>query len=94
MNAWLETIELRSNVGPITEMETALSDIHNQLKNDPGAPAIKCYTNLLLKGDIRIHLYHSVQPQYEGSKTGLQIASILKEYGLVNHTIWSKKTFN
>jgi hypothetical protein len=94
MKSWLEIIELRSTVGPTAEMEAVIADIHLQIKNDPDSPAIYYYNNLLFGGDFRIHLYHSAQPKLEGSKTGLQMASLLKEYGLVNHTLWSEKTFD
>ena len=94
MKPWLETIEFRSTVGPIAEVEAVLADVCIQIKNDPDNPAISCYNNLLLGGDLRIHLFHSAQPKNQGSKTGLQLASLLKAYGLVNHTLWAEKTFD
>jgi len=51
--------------------------------------AIKSYSRVLIDSDFSIHLFHdSKNVEKIGSPLGLRIASSLKEFGLVNHTIW------
>jgi hypothetical protein len=43
----------------------------------------------MIDTDFSIHLFHdSKKVEKSGSPLGLRLASALKEFGLVNHSIW------
>ena len=45
--------------------------------------------SLMIDTDFSIHLFHdSKKMERSGSSLGLCLASALKEFGLVNHSIW------
>jgi hypothetical protein len=43
-----------------------------------------------LETDIAIHIYHDEKPDSGPGRLGLQLASELKTYGLVQHTFWEQ----
>ena len=52
---------------------------------------IKIYTRVLLNSDFSLMLFHDTMiTGTEGSQLGPHLASALKAFGLVNHTIWNK----
>jgi hypothetical protein len=47
------------------------------------------YSSVMIDTDFSIHLFHDIMKEEStGSQLCLRIASSLKEYGLVNHSIW------
>ena len=50
---------------------------------------IKSYSRVMIDSDFSIHLFHdSKKVENNGSPLGLRLALALKEFGLVNHSIW------
>lgn len=50
------------------------------------------YRNERLSGDIGIHImYDSTMEEKLPSTPGLSLASILREYGMVDHSIWKEQ---
>jgi hypothetical protein len=86
---WLEIIELRSAGGKSklleSQMQKLVNDVYERAKNNP----VKAYCRLMIDTDFRIHLFHdSKKVEKSGSSLGLRLTSALKEFGLVNHSIW------
>ena len=86
---WLEVIELRS-VGSHREMlESQLQKLLHQLEEEVGEQAVNVYRRVMIDSDLSIHLLHdSAGVEPGGSPLGLRLASSLKEFGLVNHSVW------
>jgi hypothetical protein len=86
---WIEIIELRtrSHRGVLQELdvESFLTDASLAVK----PCAISIYRHGSIETDFSIHLiYDSKQADIHGSALGERLASLLKEFGLVNHTVW------
>lgn len=83
---WLEIIEVRA-----VRIEKKLLNHKLTLLQD-GAHAdesVKIYINVRLETDLSIHLLHdSEQVEPRGSDIALQFKEVLKEFGIVNHSIW------
>lgn len=86
---WLEIIELRS-VGSNRELlESQLKKLINEVEKEAKKQAIKFYSRVMIDTDFRIQLFHdSKKVENNGSPLGLRLASALKAFGLVNHSIW------
>ncbi len=84
---WLEIIKLRS-VGRDSELlkELLLSiDKFNQ----SGLVEMKTYHHAVLETDLSVHLHwESERPEQNGSSLGLRLAQALKEFGLIDRSIW------
>ena len=86
---WLEIIELRSVCSNRTLLKLQLQSLINKVEKEIKKQAIKAYSREMIDTDFSIHLFHnSKKVENRGSTLGLRIASALKEFGLVNHSIW------
>jgi len=89
---WLEIIELRSVDSNRELLESQLQNLINELDKETKKQAIKAYSRLMIDTDFSIHLFHdSKKVENNGSPLGLRLASVLKEFGLVNHSIWIER---
>ncbi len=86
---WLEIIELRS-VGNNRELlESQLQKLIIEVDKEIKKQAIVAYSRVLIDTDFSIHLFHdSKKAEKSGSQLGLRLASALKVFGLINHSIW------
>jgi len=92
---WLEIIELRSVGRNRKFLESELETFIAELNEERGQRAIKVYSRVAVDSDFSIHLLHdSKEADINGSPLGLQLVSALKEYGLVNHTVWVERFSN
>ncbi len=86
---WLEIIELRSVESNRELLESQLQKLINEVDKETKKQAIKVYSHTTVETDFRIHLLHdSKEADISGSPLGLHLASALKKFGLVNHSIW------
>jgi uncharacterized protein YicC (UPF0701 family) len=86
---WLEIIELRSVNRNRELLKSQLPNLINEVDKEAKKQAIKVYSRVIVDTDFRIHLFHnSNKIDNSGSPLGLRLASALKEFGLVNHSIW------
>jgi len=86
---WLETIELRSVDGNRKFLEPQLQKLISEVDKETKKQAIKIYSRVMIDTDFSIHLFHdSKKVESGGSRLGLRIGSALKDFGLVNHSIW------
>ena len=86
---WLEIIELRSAGGNNKLLESQMQKLVNEVYERTKNNAVRVYCRLMIDTDFSIHLFHdSKKVEKSGSPLGLRLASALKEFGLVNHSIW------
>lgn len=86
---WVEIIELRAVENNQELLESQLQQLIHQVDKEANTPAIKTYHRVMLDTDVSIHLVHdSTTVERNGSPLGLRLASSLKEFGLVNHSLW------
>ena len=85
----LEIIELRSDGKNIKLIEPEIAELINKLNKGLDQPTIKLFINATVENDFSIHIQHdSKSPEAYGSPVGLQLISILKDFGLTHHSIW------
>lgn len=83
----LEIIHLRSVQRRPEEIRRAIQDALTEL--DDSEPVARCYCHVKLVGDLSVHLSHETTAQVQRvSHLGLRLAAALKEYGLVEHSVW------
>lgn len=59
------------------------------MDEEANTQAIKVYSRVMIDSDVSIHLvYDSPNAEPGGSPLGLRLASSLKEFGSVNHSVW------
>jgi len=89
---WLEIIELRSVESNRELLESQLQKLINEVDKETKKQAIKVYSHTTVETDFRIHLLHdSKEADISGSPLGLHLASALKKFGLVNHSVWVER---
>jgi hypothetical protein len=85
---WLEMIKLRA----ARSCEGLLDEFFRQMNNadrEGGLVEIKTYRHAALETDLTLHLHwESKRPEQNGSILGLRLAQALKEFGLVDYSIW------
>ena len=88
---WLEIIELRSAGGNNKLLESQMEKLVNEVYERTAKNTVKTYCRLMVATDFSIHLFHdSKEVEKSGSPLGLRLASALREFGLVNHSIWTE----
>ena len=88
---WLEIIELRTVDSDRELLESHLQELVQQVDKETQMQTIKTYRRVMLDTDLSIHLFHdSKNVERNGSPLGLRLASSLKEFGLVNHSVWTE----
>ncbi len=87
----LEIVELRAAGNRRELLASQLQKIISLLEKGSSGQKIKIYTRVLVDSDFSIMLYHdTMETGTEGSRLGLHLASTLKVFGLVNHSIWNE----
>ena len=89
---WVEIIALRSAQGNLEAVEAAflISIVHDH--RTKGLEAIMVYRHLTMETDLSVHLHWNtgaVEPR--GSKAARHLARVLKDYGLVNRSVWREE---
>lgn len=89
---WLEIIDVRSVGNSLKLLEPELKCLIEELNKEAEYRAITVYNRNAVESDFSIHLYHdSDKIHSNGSHLGLHLVSVLKEFGLVNHSIWVER---
>jgi hypothetical protein len=87
---WLEVIKLRSAGKDSGLLEELLLSIE-RLSQD-GLMEMKIYDHAALETDLSVHLHwESGRLEQNGSALGLRLAQALKEFGLIDHSMWIEK---
>ncbi|MFC1651220.1 hypothetical protein ACFL2X_06585 [Candidatus Latescibacterota bacterium] len=86
---WLEIIELRSTTSNWETMATQIQQMITDLNKDTENKSLTAYSHAMIENDFSIHLTHeSCGVEKNGSSLGLHLASVLREYGMVKHSVW------
>jgi hypothetical protein len=89
---WLEVIKLRSagkSFGILEELLLSMDKVGQY-----GLVGIKIYRHASLETDWSVHLFwESERLEQNGSSLGLHLAQALKEFGLVDHSIWVEEKY-
>ncbi len=86
---WLEILELRTVDRNRELLELQLQKLINEVAKETEKLAIKTFSSAMINTDFSIHLFHDTKKvENNGSPLGLHLVSALKEFGLVNHSIW------
>ena len=85
----LEIIELRTAESNKKLWKSQMQKLIDDMVRETSRESIKAYCRVMIDTDFSIHLFHdSLDGDNTGSKLGLHLASTLKEFGLVNHSVW------
>jgi hypothetical protein len=89
---WVEMIELRSVDGNRELLESHLQQLMYDVDEEANTQTITAYRRVMIDSDVSIHLVHDSEDVEKSggplSSLGVRLASALKEFGLVNHSVW------
>ena len=86
---WIELIHLRTSYGNRKLLESKLQGLIDEVHREKKGQTIVAYSRMLIDSDFGIHILHdSIEVETNGSRLGLRLVDALKEFGLVNHSIW------
>jgi len=86
-----EIIEIRTSKNSQVQVEKLLKDLINDIRGDSENHGVKLLQRMNLKVDFAILLiFDSSNINDEGRMLGQRVASIMKEYGIVNHSFWKE----
>jgi len=86
---WIEVIQLRSAEINRNLLESKLNRLIGDADRGSNKQVIMAYSRVLIDTDFSIHLCHdSNEAKHDGSRLGVRIVNALKEFGLVNHSVW------
>jgi hypothetical protein len=89
---WLEIIELRA---VRIDQDVVQEQVGQFLKQRKNKNVVRIYINARVKTDWSIHVQHNKEPiETQGSDVCRQLKEILKEWGLVNYSIWGKQPWS
>ncbi len=87
---WMEMIRLRTPQGQ-DRLAALLLDSVSRFTAEPELVEARVYANASLKSDLALYLVWSSTPaQQRGSRAGLSIAQVLKNHGVVEHSVWTE----
>jgi hypothetical protein len=84
---WMEVIKVRSSGKGSPLLDELMMSMAQS--NPRGMTDAKIYRNAALNTDWSMHLHwQSDGPKQNGSTLGIRMAHALKEFGLVDHSVW------
>ena len=85
----LEIIHLRSSGEPLESLSRRIRD--SITAESKSIEAVTLCRRQGLETDLAVHILHSGEPGRQGpSGLALRLASALRAYGLVEHTLWEE----
>ena len=86
---WIEVIQLRSVGSNRERLESKLERLIDEVDKKRKKQVIMAFSRVSLDTDFSIHILHdSKKVEKGGSRLGLSLVAVSKEFGLVNHSIW------
>jgi len=86
-----EIIEIRTSKNSQVQVEKQLKDLIEEIQCDSEDNGAKLFQRMNLDVDFAIQLICDLRDiKGNGSRLGYRIASILKEHGIVNHSVWKE----
>jgi hypothetical protein len=86
---WMEVVKLRIAEKDPESVEQEIVKLIKELGDKGNMKDTKLYHDAVVDNDLMVHLYwetDNAEPQ--GSATGLCLVHVLKEYGLISHSVW------
>ncbi len=88
---WIEVIKISIAENRRTDFETHVRSILSRLNKEEKGVRMKLYRNVL-DGDLSIHLcWNNGKVEPWGSKTGLCLVHLLKEFSFVSHFVLAEE---
>lgn len=88
---WLEVIHVRVKDQECDRLIPIMKDVLLEVREKRTCEKVKFFSRALLNNDVCLHLYHdSENAGVQGSPVGLRLATMLKTFGMVNHTVWTE----
>ena len=90
---WMEVIKLRIAETSPELVEQKIIKLITDVNKYDSMKEIKLYRHAMLDNDVSVFLHwesEKVEPQ--GSAKGLCLFHVLKEYGLISHSVWVEGT--
>jgi hypothetical protein len=82
----LEVIHLRlagHDLDSLTEL------VREAISDAPGPVGVRIYRHARVENDLLVEIHREAEKgPAEASKLGLRVSSLLRRYGLVDHSIW------
>jgi len=86
---WMEVIKLRIAEKNPEFVEQKIMKLIAEVNNNGNTERITLYRHAMLDHDLSVHLHwESEKAEPQGSATGLCLLHVLKEYGLISHSVW------
>ncbi len=86
---WMEVIKLRIAEKTPELVEQEIEKLIKEFGNNGNMKDIRLYHNAVVNNDLSVHLYwQSGKAEPQGSATGLCLAHVLREFGLISHSVW------
>jgi len=90
---WIEIINLRSAGIPREVIQQKVPRSVSEQERSKSPMSIQVYRHATLDTDLSVHLlFESPGPEARPSALGQRLASALKEFGLVSHSVWIEET--
>jgi len=90
---WVEVVQLRAAESNHNLLDTRLKQLTKGRNRENKQPRIMVYRRAVIPMDYSIHIIHNDEAVARtGSPLGLHLVAELKEFGLVNHSIWNDVT--
>jgi len=86
---WMEVIKLRIAEKTPELVEQEVEKLIKEIGNNGSMKNIKLYRNAVIDNDLSVHLnWESRKAEPQGSATGLCLAHVLREFGMISHSVW------
>lgn len=86
---WIEIITLRYFTTAFEKLDKNLIPSLKEKCGNEGLMCVRAYRHQSITTDLSIHLHwESAKANSMGSDEAVHIIQLLKEYGLVNHSVW------
>jgi len=88
---WIEIITVRSTGSSSKILALSLQELVNDVVSSANHDRIRIYQRENIETDICVVLFHAMEKlKNKGSSLGLRLVSALREFGSVNHTVWTE----
>jgi hypothetical protein len=87
--AWMEIIRVNMAEDNRALLEDKLREFVSNPAQNKKNRDIRIYRNAEVENSLSIHLYWNTgRPLLQGSQTGLRLTHVLRETGLISHSVW------
>jgi len=88
---WIEVVQLRAAESNQALLDSRLKELVKGSNRENKQPCIMVYRRAVIPMDYSIHILHDEgEVENMGSPLGLHLVAVLREFGLVNHSIWNE----